>query len=287
MKRIITLLVFLLAVTTIFAQDEYYNRDEELVNDPAVSYDINRPIETIQLTQPEIAPEAQFSSGRQSVNIPIAYPFGNLVLGANVPVQRITATSGDKSKSAIGIGDASVMAAYSGYLPNKVGMWDAQYAADVSVKLPTGDKDNEIKIDGTNFATPMGTGSMDITAAGNLLLSTASREILADVKYRINGEDEDEVKFGNMLVLKGRYGFLDFEPKFNGYLGLQSVIVADGEAGSNTIESSMFLLDFAPELHYLTNYGMFRVGFTMPMITSSDTKFTREVTVRFGLSKQY
>jgi len=31
----------------------------------------------------------------------------------------------------------------------------------------------------------------------------------------------------------------------------------------------MFLLDFAPELHYLTNYGMFRVGFTMPMITSS------------------
>lgn len=283
MKKLILIFASIGVVSLVWAQQEWESPEGELITDPAVSYDINRPIAIIQLTKPELVPEVQFSAGRQAVNIPFAYPLDNLVVGANLPLQRITATSGDGAKSAIGIGDASVMVAYLDYLPNKIGMWNARYAADLSLKLPTGDNDKEINVNGNDISTPMGTGSMDITAAGNLLLSTENREILADIKYRINGEDE--VKFGNMLILKGRYGFLDFEPNFNGYLGLQSILVADGEVDSHTIESSMFLLDFAPELHYLTNYGLFKVGITIPLLTNAHNKFTREVTVRFGLSK--
>lgn len=229
----------------------------------------------------------EFSSGRQAVSIPFAYPFGNFVVGINLPVQRITFTSGDKAKSVIGIGDAAVSGSFRSYLLDGIGSWTCNYAADLSVKLPTGDKDKTVKINSIEYGTPMGTGSLDFTAAGNVLLGSENREIFADVKYRLNGKDEDKVKRGNMLSFKGRYGFLDFEPKFDGYLGVQAVITGDGKSGSTDIESSMFLLDLVPELHYLTGFGMFKVGFSMPMYTDAKSKFTREYTVRFGFSKQY
>lgn len=285
MKKLLVLVIMSLSLTFLLGQD-FYERSAVL-SEPSISYDLNRPIETTTITSPELAPEMEFSSGRQSVKIPFAYPFGNFVASANLPLQRITATSGDKSKSAIGIGDISVGGAYRSYLPNGFNGWDMDYSADISVKLPTGDKDKTVEISNVDFATPMGTGSLDLTAAGNVVLSTDNRELLADVKYRLNGEDEDENKVGNMLSIKGRYGFLRFEPKFDGYLGLLVVISGDGKAGSSDVESSMFLMDFVPELHYLTNLGMFRVGFSMPLITNAESKFTREYSVRFGFSKNY
>ncbi|MCF7793291.1 MAG: transporter [Candidatus Cloacimonetes bacterium] len=285
MKKKLVLAILILSLSLLFGQD-YYERSAVLA-EPSISYDLNRPIETTTITSPELAPEMEFSSGRQSVKIPFAYPLGNFVVSANLPLQRITATSGDKSKSAIGIGDISVGGAYRSYLPEGFNGWNMDYSADISVKLPTGDKDKTVEISNVDYGTPMGSGSLDFTAAGNVILSTDNREILADVKYRLNGEDEDEVKNGNMLSMKGRYGFLKFEPKFDGYLGFLVVVSGDAKAGSSDVESSMFLMDFVPELHYLTGMGMFKVGFSMPLITSAESKFTREYTVRFGFSKSY
>lgn len=276
----------ILSISMIFAQYEWEGRDNVLA-EPSISYDLNRPIETTTLTSPELAPEMEFSSGRQSIKIPFAMPWGNFVFSANLPLQRITITSGEKSKSAIGLGDAAVATTYRSYLPNGFNGWNMDYAADISVKLPTGDREKSVKIDGVEYGTPMGTGSIDFTATGNVVLSTDTKELLADVKFRLNTENKDEVRNGNLLTMKGRYGFLDFEPKFDGYLGLLAIIMGDGKSGDNDIESSMFLLDLVPELHYLTSLGMFKIGFSMPLMTNVKYKYTREYTVRFGFSKKY
>ena len=189
MKKLVVIGFILLTVSLCFAQ-EYWERSvqEAILADPSVSYDLNRPIESINVTQPELAPEMEFSSGRQTVKIPFAYPFGNLTVAANLPLQRITVTSNDKSKSAIGLGDAAVSGAYKSYLPEGFNGWSLDYAGDLTIKLPTGDKDKTVKIDGIAYSTAMGSGSWDFTAAGNALLTKADREIMADVKYRLNGK---------------------------------------------------------------------------------------------------
>ncbi|MDO9578154.1 MAG: hypothetical protein Q7J16_09735 [Candidatus Cloacimonadales bacterium] len=285
MKKMLITIALILAIALVFGEE--WEERSNVLAEPSISYDLNRPIETINITQPELAPEMELSSGRQAMSIPFAYPFGNFVVGINLPVQRITATAGEKVKSAIGIGDAAISGSYRSYLINGIGSWTCNYEADLSVKLPTGDKEKTVKINSVDYGTPMGTGSLDFTAAGNVLLGTDNREIFADVKYRLNGKDKDKARNGNMLSIKARYGFLDFEPKFDGYLGLQAVITGDGKSGSTDIESSMFLLDLVPELHYLTGLGMFKIGFSMPMYTDAKIKFTREYTVRFGFSKKY
>ncbi len=286
MKKILITMLFVLAVSVVFAQYEWENRGNVLA-EPSVSYDLNRPIETVTITQPELAPEMEFSSGRQTVKIPFAYPFGNFVAAVNLPLQRITMASGEKSKSAIGLGDAVLSGSYRSYLPDGFNGWSLDYAADLTVKFPTGNREKTVKIDNVEYGTPMGTGSFDATLAANAVLGSLDREIFIDMKFRLNGEDADEVKNGNMFSLKGRYGLLEFEPKFDGYLGLQAVATGDGKIGNSDMETSMFLLDFVPELHYLTNLGMFKVGFSMPLLTSAKYKFTREYTVRFGISKKY
>lgn len=286
MKKSLLIVLLIMSLSALFGQYEWEERSGVLA-EPSVSYDLNRPISTTTLTSPELAPEMEFSSGRQSVKIPFAYPLGNFVVSANLPLQRITATSGSKSKSAVGIGDISVGGAYRSYLPDGFMGWNMDYSADLSVKLPTGDKEKTVKISNVEYSTPMGSGSLDLTAAGNVVLSSNSHEILADVKYRLNGKDKDEIKTGDMLSMKGQLGFLKFEPKFDGFLGLLMVITSDGKSGNSDVESSMFLLDFIPELHYQTVMGMFKVGFSMPLITSAENKFTREYTVRFGFSKKY
>ena len=90
-----------------------------------------------------------------------------------------------------------------------------------------------------------------------------------------------------MFSFKGRYGFLQFEPKFDGYISLLMIIGSDGKAGSMDVEMSMFTIDITPELHYLTPFGMATVGISLPFITSTEFKKTRDVIVRFGVSKEY
>ena len=290
MKKILVCIVFVFSVSLLVAQFESVCINS-LLKDPSVTSELYKPINVMTVERPQINPEMEFSRATQSVKIPFAYPYKDFVFGVNLPLQRKTIVMGDKSKSPIGIGDMSLSAAYTSYLVGGFEGWDFDYAGNFTIKLPTGNKDRTVKMSGVKYAVPMGSGSWDFIITGNALLRRNNREIFTDLKFRLNGENEDEVKNGNMLSLKGRYGFLQFEPKFDGYISLLMVIGIDGKydnpLGSDTMEMSMFIIDIAPELHYLTPFGMATVGISLPFITSVEIKTTRDVIVRFGVSKEY
>ena len=287
MKKLILLVILVISMTSIFA---YYGEDAVtepsfIISDPAVTYELNRPINVMEVKTLEVSPEMEFTSGKQTIKIPAAYPISMFVVGANLPLIRSTVVAGDESKSALGIGDMAVSVAYSS--DADLSGYDIDYAADVSIKLPTGDFERTIKVDGFKYTSPTGTGSMDFTFSANAVLGSEVREIFADVKYKLNGENKDKIKNGNLLSIKGRYGFMQFEPKFDGYVAVLTMISGKGEVDGIELENNFFLLDVIPELHYKTNFGMFKAGVSIPMITSAESKFTREVSVRFGLSKKY
>jgi len=286
MKKVLVCLVFVFYVSLLIAQYESVSINH-LLKDPSMTSELYKPVDVITVEKPQINPEMEFSRGTQSIKIPFAYPWQNFVFGANLPLQRRTITAGDKSKSSIGICDISLSAAYTSYLADGFNGWDFDYAGNLTVKLPTGDKDKTIKISGVDYPAAMGSGSLDLIFSGNALMHRNDREIFTDLKFRFNGENDDKFKQGNMFSLKGRYGFLQFEPKFDGYISLLVVIGSDGEAGSTDIEMSMFIVDISPELHYLTPFGMTTVGISLPFITSAETKTTRDVVVRFGVTKEY
>ena len=289
MKKILVCLLFMFNVSLLIAQESA--SINHLLKDPSVTSELYKPINVMTVEKLQINPEMEFSRATQSIKIPVAYPFQNFVFGTNLPVQRKTITEGDKSKSPIGIGDMSLSAAYTSYLADGFEGWDFDYAGNLTVKLPTGNKDKTVKISGLEYSAAMGSGSLDFIFSGNALMRRNDREIFTDLKFRFNGENDDKVKQGNMFSLKGRYGFLQFEPKFDGYISLLVVIGSDGKydnpLGSDTIEMSMFVIDIAPELHYLTPFGMATVGISLPFITSAKFKTTRDVMVRFGVSKEY
>jgi hypothetical protein len=289
MKKILVCLLFVFNVSLLIAQESA--SINHLLKDPSVTSELYKPIDVMTVEKLQINPEMEFSRATQSIKIPVAYPFQNFVFGANLPIQRKTITAGDKSKSPIGIGDMSLSAAYTSYLADGFEGWDFDYAGNLTVKLPTGNKDKTVKISGLEYSAAMGSGSLDFIFSGNALMRKNDREILTDLKFRFNGENDNKVKQGNMFSLKGRYGFLQFEPKFDGYISLLVVIGSDGKydnpLGSDTIEMSMFIIDITPELHYLTPFGMATVGISLPFITSTEFKTTRDVIVRFGVSKEY
>ncbi len=290
MKKILVCLLFVFYVSLLIAQYESINH---LLKDPSVTSELYKPINVMTVENLQINPEMEFSRATQSVKIPVAYPFLNFVFGANLPFQRKTIVSfdGEKTKNPIGIGDMSLSAAYTSYLADGYKGWDFDYAGNLTVKLPTGNKDKTVTIDTIKYPAAMGSGSLDFIFSGNTLMRRNDREIFTDLKFRLNGENDDKLKYGNMFSLKGRYGFLQFEPKFDGYISLLVVIGSDGKydnpLGSDTIEMSMFIIDISPELHYLIPFGMATVGISLPFITSAEFKTTRDVMVRFGVSKEY
>ena len=288
MKKILVCLLFVFYVSLLIAQYESINH---LLKDPSVTSELYKPINVMTVEKLQINPEMEFSRATQSVKIPVAYPFLNFVFGANLPFQRKTITTGDKTKSPIGIGDMSLSAAYTSYLADGYEGWDFDYAGNLTVKLPTGNKDKTVTIDTIKYPAAMGSGSLDFIFSGNTLMRRNDREIFTDLKFRLNGENDDKLKYGNMFSIKGRYGFLQFEPKFDGYISLLIAIGGDGKydnpLGSDTIEMSMFIIDISPELHYLTPFGMATVGISLPFITSAEFKTTRDVMVRFGVTKEY
>jgi hypothetical protein len=283
----IVLLVF--SVTIIFAQ---YDESSHLLKDPSISFELYKTGTVFSVEKTQISPEIEFTKSQQSIKIPFSFPWQKFVFGAHLPIIRKTIIYIDKSKSPIGIGDMSLTASYRSYLKGDISGWQVDYAGNFSIKLPTGSKDKTVKIDGLEFAAPMGSGATDLIISGNaLLVRGVYSEIFTDVQIRLNGRDKDKVKLGNSFNIKGRYGFLQFEPKFDGYVTLLIYSNGDGDFdnpyGSNKIESSMFILDITPELHYLTSMGMAKVSITIPMLTSAETKFTRDVSVRFGLTKEF
>jgi len=287
-----TIFVILLLTIATIAFAQYEEEAHHILKDPSVSSELYKSSTVFAVTKPQLSPEIEFTKGQQAVKIPFSYPWQKFVFSSRIPIIRKTITYGDKSKSPIGIGDIAFTASYRSFVQSVVNYWFVNYAGNVTVKLPTGKSDNTVKIDGFELAAPMGSGATDFIISANVKFTRGVyTEIFGDVQIRLNGRDKDDVKFGNSFNIKGRYGLLQFEPKFDGYLTVLLLSNGDGEFdnpyGSNKIESSMFIIDVIPELHYLTSLGMAKVSIAIPMITSAKTKFTREVSVRFGLTKEF
>ena len=167
MKKVLVSLVFVFYISLAFAQESVCINS--LLKDPSVTSELYKPINVMTVERPQINPEMEMSNSVQSIKIPFAYPYKNFVFGANLPLIRKTITMGDKSKSPIGIGDMSLSAAYTSYLPEGFNGWDFDYAGNLTIKLPTGNKDRTVKISGFEYSTPMGSGSMDFIFSWNAL----------------------------------------------------------------------------------------------------------------------
>lgn len=286
--KVVFVLLLVFSVTLAFAQ--YEMEGSHLLKDPSVSSELYKSFTVFTVEQAQIASEIEFTKSQQVVKIPFSYPWQNFVFGVHMPLIRKTITNfvQDKSKSPIGIGDMSVTTAYRYYLKNDLKGWQVDYAGNFTVKLPTGNKDKTVKIDGVEYDVPMGSGSLDFIISGNVLLKRGVySEIFTDVQFRLNGRDKDKEKSGNSFNIKGRYGFMQFEPKFDGYVTILILSSGDGKIDKTKIESSMLIMDIVPELHYLTPFGMAKVSITIPMLTSAETKFARDVSVRFGMTKEF
>jgi len=287
--KVVFILLLVFSVTMVYAQ---FEDGSHLLKDPSVSYELYKTCTIFHVEKFQISPEIEFIKSQQNFKIPLSCPWKNFVFGAHIPIIRKTITYDDKSKSPIGIGDMSVTTAYRSYLRGDIGGWQVDYAGNFSIKLPTGNKDKTVTLDGLEIAAPMGSGSLDMIFSGNFLFKRGVySELFTDIQFRLNGCDKDEVKLGNSFILKGKYGFLQFEPKFDGYITILVFSNGDGEfdnpLGSDKIESSMFIMDIIPELHYITSMGMAKVSIAVPMLTSAEIKFTRDISVRFGLTKEF
>ncbi len=284
----IVLSVFL--VSLVFAQFEFDS--SHLLKDPSVSSELYKTCTIFHVEKIQIAPEIEFTKSQQNLKIPISCPWQSFVFGAHLPIIRKTITYDDKSKSPIGIGDMSVTAAFRSYFKGDIKGWQIDYAGNFTLKLPTGDKDKTVTIEDFDYTAPMGSGSLDMIFSGNFLFKRGVySELFIDIQYRLNGRNKDEVKLGNSFNIKGKYGFIQFEPKFDGYITILVLSTGDGDVndpiGPDKIESSMFIIDIIPGLHYLTSLGMAKVSIAVPLITRADIKFTRDISVRFGLSKEF
>ncbi|MCK5051228.1 MAG: hypothetical protein KAS53_05800 [Candidatus Cloacimonetes bacterium] len=287
--KVVFILLLVFSVTMVFAQ---FEEGSHLFKDPSVSSELYKTCTIFHVEKFQISPEIEFTQSQQNLKIPLSCPWKNFVFGAHIPIIRKTITYDDKSKSPIGIGDMSVTAAFRSYLKADIKGWQVDYAGNLTVKLPTGNKDKIVTINGVDSIAPMGSGSLDMIFSGNLLFKRGVySELFTDIQFRLNGRNKDEAKLGNSLNIKGKYGFIQFEPKFDGYITILIFLNGDGDVndpiGPDKIESSMFIIDIIPELHYLTSVGMAKVSITVPMITSADIKFTRDISVRFGLTKEF
>ena len=258
--KILFVLLLVFSVTMVFAQLE----GSHLFKDPSVSSELYKTYTIFHIEKLQISPEIEFTQSQQNLKIPLSCSWKNFVFGAHLPIIRKTITYDDKSKSPIGLGDMSVTAAFRSYLKGDIKGWQIDYAGNFTIKLPTGNNEQTVTIEGFEFATPMGSGSLDMIFSANILLKRGVySELFTDIQFRLNGRDKDEAKLGNSFNIKGKYGFIQFEPKFDGYITILIFSNGDGEFdnpfGSDKIESSMFIMDIIPELHYLTSLGMAKI----------------------------
>ncbi len=287
--KVLFILLLVFSVTMVFAQLE---EGSHLLKDPSVSSELYKTCTIFHVEKMQIAPEIEFTKGQQNLIIPFSYPWRNFVFGAHLPIIRKTITYNDKSKSPIGVGDMSVTASYKSYLKGDIKGWQIDYAGNFTIKLPIGNNEKTVTIEGFEFAAPMGSGSFDMIFSGNFLFKKGVySEFYTDIQLRLNGYDKDDAKLGNSLNIKSKYGFIQFEPKFDGYITFLILSTEDGEYdnpfGSNKIESSMFIVDIIPEMHYLTSLGMAKVSIAVPILTIAEINFTRDISVRFGLTKEF
>lgn len=163
-----TFFVIILLTLATFALAQYEEEAYHILKDPAVSSELYKSSTVFSVDKPQFSPEIEFTKGQQAVNIPFSYPWQKFVFSSRIPLIRKTITYGDKSKSPIGIGDIAVTASYRSFFQSVVNYWFIDYAVNLTAKLPTGNKDNTVKIDGFELAAPMGSGATDFIISANL-----------------------------------------------------------------------------------------------------------------------
>lgn len=131
-------------------------------------------------------------------------PATHWVFGVRAPVVLDRrAERGDRELSASGLGDVELSGKWRFF--REVGPWfDRHAAVEARVKLPTGDgglADDPALPPSLAHRVALGTGSTDLSL--DVVFQQAHRRFVwsADLRYRRNGEGEEDYRFGDVLRL--------------------------------------------------------------------------------------
>ncbi|MFH1843210.1 MAG: hypothetical protein ABIF77_08370 [bacterium] len=200
---------------------------------------------------------------------------------------------------ASGLGDITVDAVYS----RAVGAAGALLRLQASAKLPTGDDE---KVDDDGYATPLGSGTVDILAKGQYARSTAKTGLLASVFYRKNGSNESIVEWIDPLdsahiqtstttitaasqFVASVFARRQVSKKLWVHLGASGSVLGDGKSeyslvdtqgpntsSENSLDQGGTLLDLFPGLSYSLGKISPYLGVRIPLATSWDNEFLPE-----------
>jgi len=201
--------------------------------------------------------------------------------------------------TASGLGDITVDAVYS----RPVGAAGALLRLQASAKLPTGDDE---KVDDDGFATPLGSGTVDILARGQYARSTAKTGLLASVFYRKNGSNESIVEWidsndpthiqtttttitAASQFVASVFARRKVSEKLWVHLGASGTMLGDGKSEwslvdtqgpnnstENSLEQGGTLLDLFPGLSYSLGKISPYLGVRIPLATSWDNELLLE-----------
>jgi len=199
-----------------------------------------------------------------------------------------TQTSWDGERSTSGLGDIAIDAEYS--RPAGPG---AEWRLQGSVKLPTGDHEKMVDLDGVEQVVPLGTGSMDILARGQYAKSGVNLDWVASALYRKNDSSEtvndygtytatSKITNGDQVVFSG-FARRRANDSWWLHLGASMVKFSDGtfdveysavhdDTSSDLLQSGT-LFDLYPGVSYALGKLNPYLGARIPIGTSYDDEF--------------
>ena len=191
---------------------------------------------------------------------------------------------------ASGIGDMTVDGEYVWPLHIRRGQLRTQF----SVKLPTGDDEKTTNVNGTDYATPLGTGTTDIIARTTFTKSWRDFDLLVGGLYRTNSSADQTVQYGTVttttsitagdVIVGSAFGRYRVAPRWWIHAGVAVTILGDGDGESTshdtsdgstttstwTMDTSGTQVDIFPGISYELGALTPFVGARIPVSTSYD-----------------
>ena len=212
-----------------------------------------------------------------------------LAFKARVPlILGKTQQSYDGERTARGLGDIAIDGEYT-----RAAGPGAEWRFQASVKLPTGDHEKMVDLNGVEQVVPLGTGSMDILARGLYAKTDVNYDWIASLIFRKNDSTENVVDYGtyqittnntngNQVVLSS---FARRRAKEQWWLhcgvsivkffdGASKTTYTDGtpDSGYDLLQSGT-LIDIYPGVGYAMSRLSPFVGLRIPVKTSYDDTF--------------
>ncbi|HPF35934.1 MAG TPA: hypothetical protein P5571_09810 [Candidatus Krumholzibacteria bacterium] len=301
MRALLLLVLLLLVVPAALAQEEQEGHSHDPFLDPAVSpvvvpttldfVDLDKAGDAAAAANVGVSGYVEVTSDQKLGLLTPFYRFNpNLSLKARVPlIFDRTAHFYAADASASGLGDVALDAQYE-RLAGPGAVWRLM----ASVKLPTGDDENTVEVDGFEYGVPLGTGTTDLMARGQYAKSAPDFGWVASVLFRKNGgfesytydygtyQETTTQTNGNQLI-GSVFARKRVSPSFWVHLGLSATKLANGNSKTEytndtptyeyDIETAGTLLDVFPGISYALGSLQPFVGARIPLSTSFDNEF--------------